>query len=150
MISLIKNAYQCYLDKEDIAGNVHSLASLAARIYIAQVFFLAGLTKIRDWDTTLFLFEEEYQVPILSPQLAAIMGTAGELVLPVLFVFGFLTRFSAVGLFFVNLVAVISLVDIPAAALYLHYVWGILIAQVAIYGGGIASIDSLVKKFTNK
>ena len=64
------------------------LAALAARLYIAQVFFLSGLTKIRDWESTLFLFHEEYKVPLLSPALAAVMGTTGELALPALLVPG--------------------------------------------------------------
>ena len=58
------------------------LAALAARLYVAQVFFLSGLTKLRDWETTLFLFTEEYKVPVLTPPVAAVLGTAGELVLP--------------------------------------------------------------------
>ena len=53
-------------------------AQLAARLYVAQVFLLSGLTKLRDWDTTLALFHDEYQVPLLSPTLAAWAGTAGE------------------------------------------------------------------------
>ncbi|MGH8846843.1 MAG: DoxX family membrane protein, partial [Polaromonas sp.] len=53
-------------------------AALLARLYLAQVFFLSGLTKIRDWDTTIALFTDEYKVPLLSPALAAAMGTTGE------------------------------------------------------------------------
>ena len=60
--------------------SLRPLASLVARAYLAQAFFLSGLTKIRDWEITLLLFTEEYQVPFLSPQVAAVMGTAGELV----------------------------------------------------------------------
>lgn len=63
-------------------------AALAARIYVGQAFFLSGLTKIRDWETTIALFTDEYKVPLLSPAAAAVMGTAGELVLPVLLVLG--------------------------------------------------------------
>ena len=59
--------------------SLQPLALLAARLYVAQVFWLSGLTKIRDWDTTLALFENEYQVPLLSPAVAAWMGTGGEL-----------------------------------------------------------------------
>lgn len=125
---------------------LHSTVVLAARIYIAHVFFSAGLTKINDWDTTLFLFEEEYQVPLLSPELAAYLGTVGELVLPVLLFSGLLTRFSALGLFVVNWVAVISLMEIAPAALYLHVVWGLLLAQIAIYGGGFLSLDRLFSR----
>ncbi|MDZ7921393.1 DoxX family membrane protein [Rhodoferax sp.] len=53
------------------------LAALLARLYVAQVFFLSGLTKLRDWDITLALFADEYHVPLLSPAVAAALGTAG-------------------------------------------------------------------------
>ena len=75
------------------------LAALAARVYIAQVFLLAGLTQIRDWDITLLLFTEEYKVPVLSPEVAAVMGTAGELVLPVLLLLGLAGRFAALAIY---------------------------------------------------
>ena len=117
------------------------LAALAARIYLAQVFFLSGLTKIRDWETTLLLFTEEYKVPLLSPQLAAISGTAGELVLPVLLLLGLAGRFSALGLSVVNVVAVVSLAEIAPAALQQHITWGVLLAGLALYGVGKWSID---------
>ncbi|KRC04041.1 hypothetical protein ASE11_02925 [Hydrogenophaga sp. Root209] len=119
------------------------LAALAARIYLAQVFFLSGLTKVRDWDTTLLLFTEEYHVPLLSPQLAAVTGTAGELVLPVLLLLGLAGRFSALGLSVVNVVAVLSLADIAPAALQQHITWGVLLAALALYGVGKWSVDAL-------
>lgn len=125
---------------------LHSVAAVISRIYIAQVFFLAGLTKIRDWDTTLFLFEEEYRVPLIPFELAAWAGTAGELILPVLLISGLLTRFSALGLFVVNIVAVISLAEIAPAAMYLHVIWGILLAQTVLYGGGKLTIDTLIRQ----
>jgi putative oxidoreductase len=117
------------------------LAALVARVYIALVFFLAGLTKIRDWDTTLLLFTEEYKVPVLSPELAAVMGTTGELVLPVLLLLGLAGRFAALGLGVVNAVAVISLSEISPAALQQHITWGVLLAALALYGMGKWSID---------
>jgi putative oxidoreductase len=119
------------------------LAALAARIYLAQAFFLSGLTKVRDWDTTLLLFTEEYKVPLLSPQLAALSGTAGELVLPVLLLIGLAGRFSALGLSVVNVVAVISLAEIAPAALQQHITWGVLLAALALYGVGKWSVDAL-------
>ena len=63
-------------------GWLQPVALLAMRLYLARVFFLSGLTKIQDWDTTVFLFTEEYHVPLLSPAVAAALGTAGELLLP--------------------------------------------------------------------
>jgi len=117
------------------------LAALAARAYLAQVFFLSGLTKIRDWDTTLLLFTEEYRVPLLSPPVAAVMGTAGELVLPVMLLLGLGGRFAALGLSVVNAVAVLSLSEIAPAALQQHITWGVLLAALALYGVGRWSLD---------
>lgn len=122
------------------------LAALLARAYIAQVFFMSGLTKVRDWGTTVALFTDEYKVPVLSPAIAAAMGTAGELVLPVLLLLGLGGRFSALGLFVVNVVAVISLTEIAPAALQQHVFWGSLLAALAIYGLGPWSLDKLVKR----
>ena len=119
-------------------------AQLAARLYVAKVFFLSGLTKIRDWETTLALFTDEYQVPLLPPELAAPLGTAGELVLPVLLVLGLGGRVAAAGLFVVNVVAVLSLAEIAEAALQQHVFWGSLLAAVAIYGPGPWSLERLV------
>ena len=123
------------------------LAALLARLYVAQVFFLSGLTKIRDWETTVSLFTDEYKVPYLSPEFAALLGTAGELVLPVLLVLGLLGRFAALGLFVVNAIAVISLSEIAPAALQQHITWGVLLALLAIYGCGKWALDHwLIKR----
>ena len=122
------------------------LAALLARLYVAQVFFLSGLTKLRDWGTTVALFTDEYKVPLLSPPVAAALGTAGELVLPVLLVAGIAGRFSALGLFVVNAVAVISLSEIAPAALQQHILWGTLLAALAIYGLGPWSLDRWLKR----
>lgn len=122
-------------------NSLQPLAALLARLYIAQVFFLSGLTKLRDWETTVALFTDEYKVPLLSPATAAFMGAAGELVLPVLLLLGLAGRFSALGLFVVNAVAVISLREIAPAALQQHIFWGALLAGLAIYGLGPWSLD---------
>jgi putative oxidoreductase len=121
-------------------------AALLARLYVAQVFFSAGLTKLRDWETTLLLFTEEYRVPVLSPHLAAWLGTGGELMLPVLLLLGAGSRLAALGLSVVNLVAVLSLSEIAPAALQLHITWGVLLMGLALYGPGSWSLDQLLQK----
>lgn len=118
------------------------LAQCAARLFVAKVFFLSGLTKIRDWDTTLALFTDEYKVPLLPVPLAALMGTGGELVLPVLLVLGLGGRFAALGLSCVNAVAVISLPEIADAALTQHILWGCLLVGLALWGPGRWSLDT--------
>ena len=121
------------------------LAALSARVYVAYVFFLSGLTKIRDWETTVSLFTDEYKVPILSPQLAAAMGTGGELLLPALLVLGLFGRFAALGLSVVNIVAVISLSDIAPAALQQHITWGVLLLALVAFGCGPWALDRWLK-----
>jgi putative oxidoreductase len=116
-------------------------ALLAARWVVASAFFSAGLTKLRDWDTTLALFQDEYHVPLLDPGLAAVLGTGGELVLPVLLLLGLGGRFAALGLSVVNAVAVASLAEIAPAALLQHQLWGALLAIVVLWGPGRWSLD---------
>lgn len=113
-----------------------------ARAYVAQVFFLSGLTKLRDWGITLALFQDDYKVPLLPPELAAVMGTAGELALPVLLLLGLGGRVPALGLSVVNVVAVLSLADIAPAALQQHMTWGVVLAALALYGSGKWSVDA--------
>ena len=125
-------------------------ATLLARLYVAQVFFSSGLTKLRDWDITVALFTDEYKVPFLSPQAAAVIGTTGEIVLPVLLVLGLGGRFAALGLSFVNVVAVISLTEIAPAALQQHITWGVLLMALALFGPGRWSLDSPLRAWLSR
>ena len=119
-------------------------AALLARLYVANVFFSSGLTKLRDWDITLALFMDEYHVPLLPPVLAAYMGTVGEVGLPVLLVLGLGGRFAALGLSVVNVMAALSLSDIAPAALQQHITWGVLLAALALYGPSKLSVDQFL------
>jgi putative oxidoreductase len=122
------------------------LAQLVGRCYLARVFLLSGLTKIRDWETTIALFTDEYKVPLLPPHIAAPLGTGGELVLPVLLALGLGGRFAALGLFVLNIVAAISLPDIAEAALQQHVFWGSLLFALVLWGPGALSADQLLSR----
>jgi putative oxidoreductase len=116
------------------------LLLLAFRLYVARVFFMSGLTKIHDWSVTVALFTDEYHVPVLPPGIAALMGTAAELSMPVLLAFGLVTRFGAVVLFFFNMIAVVSYA-LPDIAVKDHLLWGALILVVLVFGPGKISLD---------
>jgi putative oxidoreductase len=107
------------------------VADLAARLYLARVFFRSGWNKVTDWESTLYLFREEYHAPFLPPEIAATLGAGGEVGFSLLLATGLFTRFAASGLFVLNIVAVVSyydsLKDSPAA-LQDHLEWGILLA----------------------
>lgn len=117
---------------------------LALRLYVAEVFFRSGWLKISDWSGTLNLFDYVYQVPLLPPHLAAILGTAGELFLPVLLVVGLAGRFAAAGLFAANLMAAISFPDVSDLGLQDHWLWGALLLVTVFHGPGRLSVDSLL------
>jgi putative oxidoreductase len=93
-----------------------------------------------------FLFRNEYRVPVLPPELAAVAGTAGELVFPVLLIAGVAGRLSAVGLFAVNVMAVVSYAHVLLtegfeAAVSQHYLWGFALLVLAVFGPGRISVD---------
>lgn len=115
---------------------------LALRLYLAEVFFRSGWLKLSDWSGTLDLFNYVYEVPILPPQLAALMGTAGELGLSVLLVLGLAGRFAAAGLFILNWVAAISFPDISDLGLRDHVLWGALFLVLFFHGPGRLSLDA--------
>ncbi|HEY6123692.1 MAG TPA: DoxX family protein [Steroidobacteraceae bacterium] len=119
---------------------------LGTRLWVSWQFLKSGWLKLTTWDTTLELFSSEYQVPVLSPGVAAVLGTAGELFFPTLLVLGLFTRISALGLLAVNAMAVISYWHVLGsegfeAALAQHVLWGYMLAVILLCGAGALSLD---------
>lgn len=136
---------------EKFIGIISPVFDLALRVWVAKVFFMSGLTKIQSWETTLFLFEYEYEVPLISPALAAWSGTAAELILPAFLILGFLGRPVALALFVFNAIAVYSygsflFGDQGAAGLQQHILWGVMLLVTLFHGPGKLSLDALVMK----
>lgn len=119
---------------------------LGLRLYLANVFFKSGLTKVKNWDSTLYLFNDVYHVPVLPPEWAATMAASAELGLSILLVIGLLGRFSAAGLFILNFVAVISYADLSEAGINQHISWGILLGVLLIISRGKWSLDAWLEK----
>jgi len=116
------------------------------RLYIAKIFFLAGLTKIKSWDTTLMLFEYEYNVPVIPFDIAAYLSTFAELFFPVLLAIGLAGRFSAGALFILNIVAAVSYPDLSPGGVNDHYFWGTILGILVFYGPGKLAIDAWIQK----
>ncbi|MCS5707630.1 DoxX family protein [Candidatus Berkiella cookevillensis] len=127
------------------------LVDLTLRAWLFVVFFWnSGLNKIQSWDSTLMLFENEYEVPLISADIAAYLGTMGELVLPLLLLIGLFSRFAAIGLFIVNLVALYSYPFLwtpqGSAGFHQHLYWGVMMMVLMAHGPGKISIDWLLNR----
>jgi len=116
---------------------------LGFRLYVAWVFFNSGWQKISNWETTLYLFEYEYAVPLLPWELAAWLGTAGELILPLFIATGLATRYAALALSVLNVTAVIAYYEALAKVgqVIAHEFWGSLLLVLVAFGAGFFSID---------
>ncbi len=139
-VSLKLRAALAFLD------HLAPIADLAVRLWVANVFFKSGLVKIQSWDSTVSLFAYEYQVPFLSPEVAAYLGTFTELFFPVLLALGLGGRFAAVVLFIFNIVAVISYPTLNAVGVEQHQVWGVLLLITIAHGAGKLSFDYWINK----
>jgi putative oxidoreductase len=123
---------------------------LGLRLYLADVFFKSGMTKIKSWDSTLYLFSDVYHVPLLPPDVAAYLATGAELGLSVLLVLGLFGRFAAFGLSILNVVAVISYSELSEAGINQHISWGILLGVLLVMSRWQWSVDFLIEKRLHK
>lgn len=144
------------------------VADFLARYWVASAFFASGLSKTTTGSLTLFghafsyplslfpadstftLFEYEYHVPLLPPMLAAYLGTAAELLLPVFLFLGLGTRYIALAMFAFNIVAVISYPDLMPAGLKDHQIWGLLLLITFCHGPGKLSLDHLIDRLVRR
>ncbi len=128
---------------------------LAARLFVAWQFWKSGWLKLESWPSTLDLFREEYRVPLLPPDIAAITGTAGELFFPALLIAGLWSRVGALGLSAVNVLAVVSYAHVllePGfeAAIGQHVLWGCVLLGIAVFGGGRWSADAALERWIRR
>ena len=134
-----------------LLDRLQSLLLLGTRCYVGWQFTKSGWLKLTSWDTTLGLFRNEYHVPLLPPEVAAVMGTCGELGFPILLYLGLFGRIGALGTFFVNAMAVISyrqvlLAEGFEAALGQHILWGFMLLVVLVFGSGKISLDDWLER----
>ena len=144
-ITKISNMYLCgvsYLEK-----NIMPLYMLFIRIWMAKIFWYSALTKISSWQSTLFLFENIYKVPMLSPDIAAYLATFFELSCSVLIAFGLFSRVAAL-----PLLAMTAVIQFTYLKLIDHSYWAMLLTMILFHGPGKFSLDYLVRNYfeTNK
>jgi putative oxidoreductase len=121
------------------------LISLLARGAIAYTFWTSGRSKVSGIldisQSTYFLFEHEYNVPLIPHQIAAHMATYAEHLFPILLVIGLFTRFAALSLLLMT--AVIQIFVYPDTW-NVHMWWAIALLYLIRYGGGLVALDRLI------
>jgi putative oxidoreductase len=120
--------------------------ALAARIFPAAVFWQSGQTKVAGLHlkpSAIALFQNEYQLPLIDPTIAAYASAFAEHFFPILLVIGFATRFSALALLIMT--AVIEIFVYPDAW-PTHGVWATCFLLVIARGPGSLSLDHLIAR----
>jgi putative oxidoreductase len=117
------------------------LIQVLFRLAIACVFLKAGLNKIASWELTVQLFADEYQVPVLPPDVAATMAASFEMGCSVLLVLGLATRLATLPL--LGMIAVIQTFVYPNAYAE-HLTWGSILIFLLTRGPGPWSVDRVI------
>jgi putative oxidoreductase len=125
----------------------YSLLALPLRFAVATVFWNSGTTKLANWDATLQLFEDEYKVPLLPPDIAAHLGASIELSTPVLLVLGLLTRPAALVL--LGMTTIIEVFVYPQAW-PTHMQWAAMLLVLLCRGPGSLSVDYLLQRWFSR
>ena len=116
----------------------YSVLAIPLRLAVAEVFWSSGTTKLADWSATLALFEDEYKLPLLPPDLAAYLGAGIELSTPVLLVLGLATRPAALVL--LGMTTIIEVFVYPMAW-PTHIQWAAMLLVLLCRGAGNWSLD---------
>jgi putative oxidoreductase len=118
-----------------------ALPELVLRLGISLVFFRSVQTKIADWNTTLLLFENEYDVPVLPPGIAAVLAATLEIAGPVMLVLGLGTRAAAAAMLAMTLV--IQIFVYPQS--YPDHLWAGPLLYLLLRGPGKWSLDAIIR-----
>jgi putative oxidoreductase len=120
-----------------------SILQFLFRFSIAYVFWNAGIVKITSWQPTVALFANEYHVPILPPEIAAMLAAAVELTCPALLVLGLATRLATLPMLAMTLV--IQTFVYPDLW-HIHLLWATILMFILTKGPGAISLDHFIGK----
>lgn len=142
MIKLLSCLTNCCDKKNQFLEKYLSpLVLLASRLMVATIFLKSGLTKLSNMDSTIFLFENEYNLPFLSPSFAAYSGTYLEIICGGLLIVGLASRLATIPLIIMTLT-----IQFLVLQNHMHYYWLTLLGVILTFGPGCISLDKILKK----
>lgn len=122
----------------------YTLLAIPLRLAVAVVFWSSAQAHLANWDTTLYLFSDQYRVPLLPSDMAAFLAVAIEVITPPLLVLGLLTRAASAVL--LGMTAVIEIFVYPQAW-PTHIQWAAMMLVLLCRGPGKLSLDWLVRRW---
>ena len=120
-----------------------TLLAIPLRLAVATVFWNAAMAHLANWQTTLYLFENDYRLPFLAPHPAAYIAVSIELTTPFLLVSGLATRAAALVL--LGMTSVIEIFVYPQAW-PTHIQWAAMMLVLLARGPGALSLDWLIRR----
>lgn len=124
----------------------HDALALVNRVAIGAIFFLSGRTKVDGWltvnESAHTLFREEFKLPLIPPEIAAVAAAWAEHLFPIFLVLGLFTRLSALAL--LGMTLVIQVFVYPDAW-PTHLSWAGLLLYLVGRGGGRFSADHILR-----
>jgi putative oxidoreductase len=131
------------------------LAEAAARFWLGLIFFQSGLLRVQHWSSQEFIFESISPLPGVPANLAALVTTAAELVLPVLLWLGLGQRLAALGLFVMTAVIQFVVAQTPEGienkiGNLEHYAWMVGFLLLATRRPSVLTADYWLCRGANK
>ena len=148
MLSIVQKSVQVYDTLVDLLTKyAHDVFLLILRVYIASIFFQSGWNKFENlweggWFKTVFLFKSVYKLPVLSPEVAAVLGTGAELIFSIFLALGVLSRVGALGL-----LGVTAVITFGVRPHFTHEFWALLLGVSFIMGPGKFSFDGWLRSW---
>lgn len=121
----------------------HTVLAVPLRLALATIFWNSAMAKLANWESTLYLFREDYNVPLIPPEPAAYLAVSIELTAPVLLMVGLATR--PVALVLLGMTTVIQVFVYPLAW-PTHIQWAAMLLVLLARGAGKLSIDWLIRR----
>lgn len=151
MLDLARKIDTAITPLRNIADTIgYPIFDLTARLYVGWAFFKSGLSRFDSflngtWEDQVFLFTEEHPVPGIPGEIGAVLGTGGELILPILLIAGLFSRFAAAGLLIMT-----AIIEFTYTHSTDHVLWAFLLGMVFIKGASTLSADHFLLKLLRK
>lgn len=144
----LKTSLETSFDKMKSMFSFQDYLQLWLRVWVARIFYDSGRTKAGDGflevnDFQGMLFEEEYGISFIDPEVLAQIALYAETFLPLALFFGIVSRISAAGLLGMTLFIQIF---VYSGHFFEHATWAIALLAIMFYGPGRIAVGEFFSR----